>query len=80
MPSKAHRSHHNQVTALKSRRTAYEVDRSPLRSVPAMAAKVKVSADGVELHTDRLRLRGALPEDAETLHKAFSDAEVMRYW
>lgn len=46
-----------------------------------MAAKVVEVEDGeVELHTKRLRLRGAIQSDAEHLHEAFKDAEVMRYW
>ena len=46
-----------------------------------MAANViDVQDDKVELHTKRLRLRGALQTDAEYLHEAFKDPEVMRYW
>jgi RimJ/RimL family protein N-acetyltransferase len=34
----------------------------------------------IELNTPRLLLRAAINEDAEAMHKAFSDPEVMRYW
>jgi hypothetical protein len=34
----------------------------------------------VELNTSRLLLRAAVQEDAEAMHEAFSDPEVMRYW
>ena len=34
----------------------------------------------VELHTSRMKLRGATTADAEHLFNAFSDPEVMRYW
>jgi hypothetical protein len=41
---------------------------------------VRVGNDKVELHTSRLRLRGATTNDPEYLYHAFSDAEVMKYW
>lgn len=34
----------------------------------------------IELQTDRLLLRSAVPGDAEYLHDAFGDPESMRYW
>lgn len=34
----------------------------------------------VELQSARLCLRAAVTEDAEHLHHAFKDPEVMRYW
>lgn len=37
-------------------------------------------AEQVELTTDRLLLRGAIPDDAEYLNDAFGDPEAMRYW
>jgi hypothetical protein len=46
-----------------------------------MAAKLVEKENGkVELHTSRLRLRGATTEDPKFLNNAFSDPEVMRYW
>jgi RimJ/RimL family protein N-acetyltransferase len=36
--------------------------------------------DKVEITIDRLILRPATSQDAESLFEAFSDAEVMRYW
>ena len=41
---------------------------------------VDVGNGQVELHTTRLRLRGAVQGDVEPLNKAFTDSEVMRYW
>ena len=46
-----------------------------------MAAKVTTTDGGqVELHTERLKLRGAIPGDVEYLNEPFTDPEVMRYW
>ena len=47
-----------------------------------MAAEVVHVAGNnmVELHTPRLLLRGAQDGDADYLHSAFADPEVMRYW
>lgn len=40
----------------------------------------EVRAEKVELQTNRLVLRGAVPGDAEYLNEAFGDPEAMRYW
>lgn len=45
------------------------------------ASKVTfVDGGKVEILTSRLLLRGARENDAHSLHEAFSDPEVMRYW
>jgi RimJ/RimL family protein N-acetyltransferase len=44
------------------------------------ATVVRVENEKVELHTSRLRLRGATTHDPEHLYNAFTDPEVMRYW
>ena len=41
---------------------------------------MRVGNDKMELHTSRLRLRGATTNDAADLYRAFSDAEAMKYW
>lgn len=41
---------------------------------------VRIGNDKVELHTLRLRLRGANTEDHHYLYNAFKDPEVMKYW
>ena len=47
----------------------------------AISSKISRLENGqVEIPTPRLLLRGATEDDAQDLHDAFSDAEVMRYW
>ncbi|KIW21641.1 hypothetical protein PV08_02221 [Exophiala spinifera] len=46
-----------------------------------IASKVTVLGDGqVEIATPRLLLRAARENDVDSLHEAFSNPEVMRYW
>ena len=48
--------------------------------MPMCVDVVNVEDSKVELHTLRLRLRGAVEGDAAQLSEAFADPEVMRYW
>lgn len=40
----------------------------------------KLEDGQIEISTTRLILRGARAEDVQSLHEAFSDPEVMKYW
>jgi RimJ/RimL family protein N-acetyltransferase len=46
-------------------------------SVPQIT---QVANGRVEITTDRMILRTATQQDVASLHEAFSDPEVMRYW